>query len=84
MKTKKLISKLQSLLDSEKRESQRQQEALQALLEELEKKESKFRHKLANAETDKERETYLRKIAVVTAQCEKGRQALAEITNDEV
>jgi Skp family chaperone for outer membrane proteins len=79
MKTKKLISTLQSLLDGDKRESRRQQEELQRLLEELEQKESKFQYKLASAATDDEREKYQRKIAIVAAQREKGNQALAEI-----
>jgi len=82
MKTKKLISTLQSLLDGDKRESRRQQEELQRLLEELEQKESKFQYKLASADTDDEREKYQRKIAIVAAQREKGNQALAEIEGD--
>lgn len=79
MKTRKLLKRLQSLLDSELRAQEKQQEAIKSVLDDLREKEQHFRAKLEAAEDDEHREKYQRKIAVCHAQRSKGLEVLREL-----
>lgn len=82
MKAKKLIAKMQTLLSSSDRDLERQAKEIEKLLLALEAKELHFRQKLEVAETDAEREKLERKIAVCSAQRQKGGQALDAFKED--
>ncbi len=82
MKTKKLVKRLQELLDSEQRTQNRQIEALEKVVEKLERKEQHFREKLSLAESEEQRLKFGGKIAICQAQREKGIAAIKELRED--
>ena len=82
MKTKKLVARLQELLDSKQRSQNRQIEALEEIVDKLERKEEHFREKLSQAESDEQRVKFAGKIAVCQAQREKGIAAINEFREE--
>lgn len=82
MKTQKLVKRLQELLDSDQRSQNRQIEALEKVVDELEQKERHFCEKLLHEESDEKRLKFERKIAICQAQREKGIAALNEFRGD--
>jgi hypothetical protein len=79
MKTKKILARLQGLLDSDQRAQARQADAIKEVLGKLRKKEQHFKEKLEQAENDEQREKFGRKLAVCHAQRKKGLEALKQI-----
>ena len=79
MKTKKILSRLKTLINADRRAQVKQADAIKQLLAELRKKERRLCEKLANCEDRKERKKLQIKQAVCHAQREKGVAILKDI-----
>ncbi len=79
MGLKQIVKNLQKALKADRDRASQKVKAVQDLVEKLEKKEAKFRDKLASAKTEKETKKAKRHIKVCKAQLEKGKTALKEL-----
>ncbi len=78
MKTKRIIAALQDLLDGDGAGGAKRHEALEKLVGKLKKKEVKLRARIAEAETDDDRERFESKLVVNLKQQKKGAKALSK------
>ncbi len=79
----KIIKNLQKILDTKKSRESKRIDAVEDLLARLEKKIVKFRKKLEESDSDKEKAKLKRRIKVCKAQLKKGRAALQELQDRE-
>jgi hypothetical protein len=79
MKTRKILTRLKTLIDADRRAQIKQADAIKQLLAQLRKKERRLRDKLSNCEDQKERKKLQIKMAVCHAQREKGVTILKDI-----
>ncbi len=75
----KIIKNLQKIMDTKKSRESKRIEALQDLLERLERKLVKFLKKLDESNGNKEKAKLERRIKVCKAQLKKGRAALQDL-----
>ncbi len=77
MKTKAMIKSLQSAL--EKKKGAKKKGALESVLKNLKKKQSKLKEKIADSKSDKEKKVLSAKLKVNRAHRKKGEKALAKL-----
>jgi len=80
MKLKEIVAVLQDLFDSNESQDPKRKAALEELMAKLKKKETKLRRKLNNADSAEDKAKYARKLKIVVAQQEKGKEALGAMT----
>jgi len=79
----KIVDRLQDLLGTDKGLKAKQIEAVEKLVEKLEKKKGKFQNKLEAASGEKEIAKTKRHLKVCKAQIKKGQTALEALKNSE-
>ena len=82
MKFKKLLGKVRSLLDDEKRKKNLEKSYLKTLLKKLKDKEGELQGELEKEKKKKEREKLKTRIKILQAQRAKGGKALKELGGD--
>lgn len=79
MKTKKILARLKSFMNADRRAQAAQSGAIKELLGKLKQKERELKQKLEHTTDDKERDKLAVKLAVCHAQRKKGLAILKEI-----
>jgi 23S rRNA maturation mini-RNase III len=79
MGLKKIIKNLQVLLDTKQSRLDKQVDAVQDLVNRLERKEAKFRRRLANADSEEDKKKIKSRLKVCKAQRKKGQAALKQL-----
>lgn len=79
MKTKKLIKKVQALLNADRRAQLAKSDSLEKVLKKLEVKDATLRERLKDEQDDEQRCKTLRKLKVIEAQRKKGEKLQHEL-----
>ena len=76
MKTPKLIKKVESYLDADKKKQRKQMDSIQEILKKLEKKQRILKDKLAKEKNQKSRKRIQTDLDIIFVQRKKGLKAL--------
>ena len=79
MKLKKIVSKLEDLLESKASKQRKKIDAMEKLVKKLREKQDKYAKKLAAAKSDKDKKKFQRKHKIAVKKYAKGAEALATL-----
>ncbi|MDX1593562.1 MAG: hypothetical protein R3298_04885 [Gammaproteobacteria bacterium] len=78
MKTRKLLDKLMTYLDSDARQRKQERDEIKAVLKKLKRREKKLRNRLEEEDDDDKRRALEKEVDIVYAQRKKGVRLLKE------
>ena len=79
MKTKKLLKKIEEILDAKKSKQREEKERLKEVLSKLKKRKHKLEEKLKTVDKASERDRLLKDLAIISAQRKKGLKTLKNL-----